>query len=173
MKTKKKMSITKQNLFVDLLIVTGFLFTSQPHFTGMAIHEWLGLGLGVGFLTHVLLHWRWVYESSRRFFGKLAHQSRINYILNLALLVAFTLIIFSGIMISEEVLPLLGLQGAHGGVWKWLHTTSVDLVVWLVGLHIALHWKWIVSAAKKYLFGWVPKLPRRQGVIVKRSEMPL
>ncbi|MEZ4640220.1 MAG: hypothetical protein R2856_35575 [Caldilineaceae bacterium] len=53
----------------------------------MAIHEWLSLGLGVGFITHVLLHWRWVYESTRRFFGKLAGQARINYILNTALLI--------------------------------------------------------------------------------------
>lgn len=157
MKTKRKMSVTKQNLGVDLLIVTGFLLAAQPHLTGMAIHEWLSLALAAGFLTHILLHWRWVYETTRRFFGKLARQSRVNFILNLALLIAFTLIIFSGIMISEEVLPVLGLQGVHGGVWKWLHTTTADAVVWLVGLHIALHWKWIVNALKKYLFGWRPK----------------
>jgi len=157
MTSLKAMSSTKRNLAVDMLIVSGFLFATQPHLTGMAIHEWLGLGLAVGFLTHVLLHWRWVYESTRRLFGKLARQSRVNYLLNLALLAAFTLIIFSGLMISEEILPLIGLQGVHGIVWKCLHTTVADAVVWLVALHIALHWKWIVTAAKKYLFGWLPK----------------
>ncbi|MBK8988346.1 MAG: DUF4405 domain-containing protein [Chloroflexi bacterium] len=151
------MSATKQNLWVNLAIVSGFLVALQPHLTGMAIHEWLSLALAGAFLTHILLHWRWVYQTTRRFFSKLARQSRINFILNLVLLTAFTLIIFSGLMISEEVLPFLGLQGTHGGGWKWLHTTSADAVVWLVGLHIALHWKWIVSASKKYLFGWQPK----------------
>lgn len=164
MKTKKKWSTIKRNFLVDLVIVAGFLFASQPHLTGMAIHEWLSLGVGVGFLTHILLHWRWVFETTRRLFSKLARQSYVNYILNLSLLGAFTLIIFSGLMISEEILPLIGLQGAHGGVWKWLHTTAADLVVWLVGLHIALHWKWIVNAAKKYLFGWLPKFPRRRAL---------
>jgi hypothetical protein len=164
MNTKKKWNTIKRNFLIDLLIVTGFLFASQPHLTGMAIHEWLSLGLGVGFLTHILLHWRWVYETTQRLFSKLARQSRINYILNLALLGAFALITFSGLMISEEILPLIGLQGVHGGVWKWLHTTAADLVVWLVGLHIALHWKWIVNAANKYLFGWLPKLSRRRVV---------
>ncbi|MBK7896662.1 MAG: DUF4405 domain-containing protein [Candidatus Promineifilaceae bacterium] len=167
MKTNKKFSVTKQNLWVDLLIAGGFLLAAQPHLTGMAIHEWLSLGLGVGFLTHILLHWRWVFETTRRLFGKLAGQARVNYVLNLALLVAFTLIIFSGLMISEEVLPLLGLQGVHGGVWKSLHTLAAEAVVWLVGLHIALHWKWIVTNSKKYLFGWLPK--RRQAA-VKPSE---
>jgi hypothetical protein len=68
---------------------------------------------------------------------------------------------------------LIGLQGVHGGVWKWLHTAAADLVVWLVGLHIALHWKWIVNAVKKYLFGWLPKLPRRRAVTTEQAEMPL
>ncbi len=160
MKTKKKFSTTKQNLLIDLIIVVGFLLAAQPHLTGMAIHEWLSLGLGVGFLAHILLHWRWVFETTRRLFGKVARQARINYVLNLALLVAFTLIIFSGIMISEEVLPLLGVQGTHGGVWESLHMLAADAVVWLVGLHIALHWKWIVTNSKKYLFGWLPKRRR-------------
>ena len=73
-------------------------------------------------------------------------------------------------MISEEILPFIGLQGVHGGVWKWLHTTAADLVIWLVALHIALHWKWIVNAVKKYLFGWLPK---RQITLKKRSEAAL
>ena len=168
MKSKKRMSSTKRNLLVDLLIVSGFLFASQPHLTGMAIHEWLSLGLAVGFLTHVLLHWRWIYATTRRLFGRMARQSRINYVLNLALLVAFALIFFSGLMISEEILPLVGLQGVHGGAWKWLHTTAADAVVWLVALHIALHWRWIVNAAKKYLFDWLPKV--RRALVEKPSQ---
>jgi len=157
MKTTTKISSTWRNLWVDLAIVSGFLLALQPHLTGMAIHEWLSLALGGAFITHVLLHWRWVFETTRRFLGKLARQSRLNFILNAALLVAFTLIIFSGLMISEEILPFLGLQGVHGGIWKWLHTTAANAVIWLVALHIALHWKWIAAAGKKYLFGWLPR----------------
>jgi hypothetical protein len=173
MNTKKKMSTTKRNLIIDLLIVVGFLLATQPHLTGKGIHEWVSLGLTVGFLTHILLHWRWVYETTRRLLGKLARQSRINYILNLALLLAFTLIIFSGLMISETILPLIGLEGVHGGVWKWLHSQATDVSIWLVRLHIALHWKWIVNAIKKYLFGWLPKLSMRRISAEKQSEMPL
>jgi hypothetical protein len=112
-----------------------------------------------------------VYESTRRFFGKLARQSRINYVLNTALLIAFTLIIFSGILISEEILPLIGLQGVQSGMWKWLHTTASEMVALLVGLHIALHWRWIVDASKKYLFGWWPKLNKRASSPAPQSEL--
>jgi hypothetical protein len=74
-----------------------------------------------------LLHWRWLYTS--RFFGKLARQSHINFILNLALLIAFTIIILTGILISEEVLPFLGLEGSHNRAWESLHKTASDLVI--------------------------------------------
>ncbi|MCB9420140.1 MAG: DUF4405 domain-containing protein [Ardenticatenaceae bacterium] len=157
----RRLSPTARNLIVDLAIVTGFLVSLQPHFTGMAIHEWLGVSLGGAFLLHILLHWRWLYATAGRFFGKLAQQSRINFILNLALLIDFTLITLSGILISEEVLPFLGLSGSHDMTWKWLHTTFADAAIWIVGLHIALHWKWVLNAARKYLLGWLPRRKRQ------------
>ena len=153
----KKLSDTARNLLVDLAIVTGFLISLQPHFTGMTIHEWLGISLAGAFLLHILLHWRWLYATTSRFFKKLARQARINFILNLALLIDFTLITLTGFFISEEALPLLGLQGSQEMAWKWLHTASAELSIWIVGLHIALHWKWVVNAVKKYLFGWLPR----------------
>ncbi|MBK8905831.1 MAG: DUF4405 domain-containing protein [Anaerolineaceae bacterium] len=155
--TRQKLSETARNLFVDLAIAIGFLITLQPHFTGMILHEWLGISLGGAFLLHILLHWRWLYATTSRFFTKLARQSRVNFVLNLVLLIDFTIVTLSGILISEEVLPLLGLQGSHDMAWRLLHTISAELSVWLVGLHIALHWKWVISATRKYLFGWLPR----------------
>ncbi|MCB8928646.1 MAG: DUF4405 domain-containing protein [Ardenticatenaceae bacterium] len=157
LKTRKKIGETARNLFVDLVIAVGFLFSLQPHFTGMTIHEWLGISLAGAFLLHILLHWRWLYATTSRFFKKLARQSRVNFILNLVLLIDFTLITLTGILISEEVLPLLGLTGSHSMIWKSIHTISAELSIWIVGLHIALHWKWVLSATKKYLFGWLPR----------------
>ncbi len=166
--SKKGISATVRNLIVDLSIVTGFLVSLQPHFTGMTIHEWLGVSLAGAFLFHILLHWRWLYATTSRFFSKLARQSRINFILNLTLLITFTLIILSGILISEEVLPFLGLEGSHDHAWESLHKTSADLAIWIVGLHIALHWKWVLNAARKYLFGW---LPRRKSRSLAKAEI--
>lgn len=169
-KVKKNLSATARNLIVDLAIVTGFLASLQPHFTGMTIHEWLGVSLAGAFLLHILLHWRWLYATTSRFFSKLARQSRINFILNLALLIAFTIVTLSGILISEEVLPFLGLQGSRDMTWKWLHTISADAAVWIVGLHIALHWKWVLNAARKYLFG---RLPRRKSRSLADAKVTL
>ena len=58
----------------------------------------------------------------------------------------------SGILISESILPLLGIRLNASPTWRFLHSSSADAVVLLVGLHFALHWKWIVKTIERYLF---------------------
>lgn len=142
---------TKINLLVDGVIFAAFLAASAPHFTGMAIHEWLGIGFGALIVTHLLLHWSWLAATTRRIFTSAPRAARINFALNTLLFIAVTLIVFTGLMISETALPLLGLQTAPNMLWKRVHTLAADFAVLLVGLHIALHWGWITSAAKRYI----------------------
>jgi cytochrome b len=145
------LSITKVNFIVDGVILVLFLADFNPANTGLALHEWLGLLLAVLFMAHVLLHWSWVAETTRRLFGQVAQQARINYILNVGLLIAMTLVIGSGLMISHTVLPFFGLSGASGGFWRMLHEVAADAVIWIVALHIALHWSWIANTFHRYV----------------------
>jgi len=155
-----KLGGTVRNLLVDGTIFVGFLVATAPHATGQTIHEWLGLACGVGIITHLLLHWKWIVNVVRRYFRKLPGQVRINSILNTVLFIALTLIIFSGLMISKVVLSTFGLSGSHDAIWRWLHTSATNVTLIIVGLHVALHWKWIVSTIKRY--AWQPIFGRRQ-----------
>jgi hypothetical protein len=148
---KSRTGATKINLLVDILIFAAFLVAGAPHFTGMAIHEWLGITFGAAIVTHLLLHWQWLVEVTKRFFRRMPWSTRINYVLNFLLFVTVTLIIFSGILMSEEALPLLGITFASGRAWHGVHALTAELAPWLVGLHVALHWKWIVNAVRRYL----------------------
>ena len=150
----------KTNLFVDIAILVGFLVAYQPSLTGNTVHEWFTLAFSSVLIVHLLLHWDWVLSVTRRFFLKLFHSSRLNYILNLALLVDFVTIMLSGVMISKSVLATLGLQAANNPTWRFLHSSAADISLILIGLHIALHWKWILSTIKRYIFN----SPRRQPV---------
>jgi hypothetical protein len=153
-------SSTVRNLMVDTTIFVGFLLATAPRVTGQTIHEWLGLAFGVGIITHLLLHWKWIVNVVRRFFSKLPGQVRINSILNSLLFIAMTLIIFSGIMSSKVVLSTFGLSGSHDAIWRWLHASATNVALIIVALHVALHWKWIVGTAKRYT--WQPIFGRRQ-----------
>ena len=70
--------------------------------------------------------------------------------LNTLLFVDMTIIVFTGLMTSEVVVPMLGIAVAQGGMWKFLHTQSANLAVFTIGLHVALHWSWIVNAISRY-----------------------
>ncbi len=135
----------KLNLFVDLAIFLAFLVVEAPHFSGLPAHEWLGIAIGVGVITHVLLHWQWIIEISRRFFGKAQVLARINYLLNLLLFITITTIIFTGLMISQTVMPLLGITVSQNHMWRGVHTTAASIFIGLVALHVALHWQWVVN----------------------------
>lgn len=137
------------NLIIDSAIFIAFLVAMAPHFTGMAVHEWLGIAFGAAIVTHLLLHWQWIVEVTRRIFSKATGSARINYILNLLLFIDVTVIIFTGLLISKSALPALGMQITLSGGWKMLHTTSANIFVLLTGLHVALHWQWIVSMIKR------------------------
>ena len=151
-------SRNKTNLIVDSAIFTAFLVAMAPHFSGMAVHEWLGISFGAGIITHLLLHWQWIVEVTKRLFGKAQWSARINYILNALLFIDVTLIIFSGLMISEVALPFVGIELAQSGAWRGLHGTAANLFMVLVGLHIALHWQWIVNMFKRFVL--TPLAPR-------------
>jgi hypothetical protein len=151
-----KSSSTVRNLLIDAAIFVGFLLATAPRATGQTIHEWPGLAFGVGIITHLLLHWKWIVNVVRRFFSKLPGQVRINSILNSLLFIAMTLIIFSGIMSSKVVLSTFGLSGSHDVIWRWLHASATNVALIIV----ALHWKWIVGTVKRYM--WQPIFGRRQ-----------
>lgn len=150
-KTKKKgMSATKRNYFIDIAIALGFLVVFNPDATGYAVHEWLSLGLFAGLVAHVALHWKWVVSITKKFFGKLPRQTRLNYVVNGGLALAFIMTGISGFAISENITPLFGFSGG-GRFWEGIHETAANLSMILVGSHVLLHWKWIVNNTKKYL----------------------
>jgi hypothetical protein len=144
-------SQTKTKLWLDVLIFIAFLITMDPHSSGIAIHEWLSLAMIGTMVVHLLLNWDWIAQISTRFFGNVGKQNRTNYILNWLLFIDGTLIMISGIMISEVALPAVGIQLPAGFAWRRLHDMSANLGLLLLGIHTALHWGWIITALQRYL----------------------
>ncbi|MCA2001654.1 MAG: DUF4405 domain-containing protein [Chloroflexi bacterium] len=148
---KNATSQTKTKLWLDILIFIAFLITMDPHSSGLPVHEWLSLAMIGAMTVHLLLNWDWIAQISSRFFRSAGGQNRINYILNWLLFINGTLIMISGIMISEAALPALGVQLPAGFAWRRLHDMSANLGLLLLGIHTALHWGWIVTAFRRYL----------------------
>ena len=148
---RNRLSPTKANLIVDGTIFAGFLVATAPHFTGLPIHEWLGIAFGAAIVTHLLRHWSWLVATTRRILTTAPRQARINYVLNTLLFIDVTLLIFTGLMISKIALPQLGITLSPGILWRSVHTLTADAAVFIVGLHVALHWGWIAKSVGRYV----------------------
>jgi len=142
---------TKTNLVLDLTMFGAFLTATNPHLTGNTIHEWLGVSLAGVVITHLLLHWDWIIKVSKEFFKKFLHQSRLNFVVNTLFFVTMTGSFFSGLMISESVLATLGIQLDVSRSWKSIHTLMSDSSVIILGIHFALHLKWVTTNIGRYI----------------------
>ena len=159
---QKKTSPVKTNFLVDIAIFVAFLVALEPHLTGMAIHEWLGIAFGAAIVTHLVLHWQWLAATTKRFFGRLPGNTRLNYLINALFFINMTVLIFTGLMISETALPALGIRLGEGGAFQRLHTLTADWALYLLALHVALHWRWIVNTANRYVVQPLLRPFRRQ-----------
>jgi cytochrome b len=153
---------TIRNFIIDFVIFAAFLLAAEPHITGDTIHEWLGLGFFITAMAHLLLHWGWVTNSIKKFFKKMPALTRINSIVDFLIFVAFTVITFTGIMMSKSVLPTLGISASRGGAWKQIHSLASDATVFLVATHFALHWSWITGVLHRYVAAPLVRLFQKQ-----------
>ena len=110
------------------------------------------LRLAATMIVHILLHWDWVVNVGVKFFKKLFHSSRFQFVVDVVLLVAFVLVMMSGILISRSVLSVLGIHLQVSRTWELLHRTSADVTLFLTAFHFALHWNWVVNATKRFVF---------------------
>ncbi|MCA9904445.1 MAG: DUF4405 domain-containing protein [Anaerolineae bacterium] len=153
----RKLNKTRINVFLDLCLTVIFLVEMEEHFTGLPLHEVLGLVFAAAFSLHIILHWDWVVSITRTFFRKLLHESRLNYILNVLLFADMLFVTVSGVLISRTLGLNLQLSESLEGILRPIHMIGAELVLMLVAAHVALHWKWIMTNGGKYLFGWLPK----------------
>jgi hypothetical protein len=171
--------LTKKKLILNLTMFGAFLAVSNPHLTGISIHEWLGVSFIAALVTHLLFNWEWIVNVGKTFFRKFWHQSRLNFVVDTAFFIVMTGVLFSGLMISKSVLPTLGIQLGAGGSWKSIHFMLSDASIILLGLHFALHWKWVLSNVSRYIVSpvrglfqrsTVPQVLTAQPVKVKESK---
>lgn len=137
--------------WLDACLLVSICALETVPFTGLWVHEWLGVVVTALILWHLLMSWTWISVSSRRvLISPGAGRTKVNYFLNLSLFVSVIVAIFSGLLVSEVVLPRLGIKSAAGDIqWRYIHNRFSNFVLLFAGLHLAINWDWAVAAAKK------------------------
>jgi hypothetical protein len=145
METRK--IINKKNqllLLLDAFLLVSFWLLNQVHLTGIVIHEWFGVALGLVLLLHVGLHWRWIVSVFRKFFHVKNWLQAVKLVLDCVGFIAFFTIIISGILMSRSFLPALGLSGTHSRSLKMLHMAATNATIAMLALHLLLNVKWVL-----------------------------
>ncbi|RXZ01364.1 hypothetical protein DMO16_17905 [Fictibacillus sp. S7] len=135
----KKINFVK--FVIDVIIaVTFVLFFNKRVLGGMTFHVVVGTAIGVAFLTHMAMNWRWIKNVTRKLFDKkLPGKTRFSYGLNLLLLLCMATIMVSGIFVSRVLFPNVNI--GNEGWFKMLHISLSFLTLIIVGIHVGMHWK--------------------------------
>ncbi|HJV31327.1 MAG TPA: DUF4405 domain-containing protein [Bacillales bacterium] len=150
-------------IVLDLMMAITFVLLMEPRvLNGLPFHEIAGLVIGVAILSHIGLNYRWVVNTTKKIFDpNLSNKTKFSYLLNILLLISMVSVIVTGIFISKVIFPNLAIQGGH---WiRGLHSFSADATLAFVGLHIGVHWQWVMGICKRAFKSKEGKL--RKGVI--------
>lgn len=139
----------RARLFLDLALFGALFVAYNPAWTGLALHEWLSVVVIVPLLFHVVINWDQTLRILRRFAAIVRATPKVNLVVDGVLFVAAVTVMLSGFMVSQAVAGALGITVVPTALWAWVHSVSADATIALLFVHFALHWKWVVSAARR------------------------
>lgn len=134
--------------------------------TGLTWHEWLGFVLCLLVLVHVVLQWQWFVAAFRRLLTRGAHRARVNLALNILLFIVMVAVLVSGVLISNQIAPLVGHALGRPLVWSELHSWLNFTLIVLVGVHLAINWDWVLGAIRRRTVP-VVRLPGAPGLFFR------
>jgi hypothetical protein len=137
---------TKQTTrwWVDAILFTGFMITFFIDFTGLELHQWIGVLAGTLAVYHLLSHWDWVSAVTQRFFGKTSGQARRYYVVDAVIMIGLAVIVATGLIISTW----FNLSLTHYSTWLAVHIIASIFTLLALVLKLTWHARWIASAAR-------------------------
>ena len=146
------MATPRRTLFdfwLDLVLLVLFTLDYSFRFTGLAVHEWIGLAFVIVIPVHLVQHWDWVVRTTRRLLRTRTDRGALRWLVDLLLLPTMVLCVAAGILVSRSALPAVGWRPVNDPFWRGLHTTTADITLALVAVHVALSWRWAWSVVRR------------------------
>jgi hypothetical protein len=155
-------------LAIDVVALIAYLAATNTKLTGIPIHEWLSTALALVIALHIALDWEYSIKVLRHFVRKLLSLSRFNLLVDLVLLALFAAVMLSGFLVSQVVVPLLGMSVPFGPTWRILHSLTATFALPVLGVHVGLHWRWIVKATSR---AFIPRASARPDSATSTAEV--
>ncbi len=141
------------NWMIDAVLLGGFLVAFFLELTGLVLHQWLGVAVGLLAVYHFMSHWNWVKSVTLRLMGRTSQQARYYYMIDAGLMLGCASILVTGLVISSWLaLPL-----ENYAAWSNVHVTASIITLLMVVVKIGMHRRWIVKTVQQFFS--VPKAP--------------
>lgn len=138
----------KKYLIVDAAALVVYAMVANPVFTGIPVHEWIGIGLFVLFVAHTAQHYDWIVETLRSRSSRHSWQRRANLIVDALIVIAFMVCAVSGLLVSGTVLASIGMYADGYYFWNPLHAASAKVLFALLMVHIVLHARMVLHVMR-------------------------
>ena len=170
-KNKRMKPVVKR--VVDFLMTAALLLLMAYSLVGEAAHEWIGMGMFLLFLVHLILNWKWV--------GSLGKGRWTAYRIVQTTIAALCFLMMMGAMVSGIVLSNYVFSGLHIRGWSSLaRQAHMVCSYWgfaLMSLHLGLHWSMMLAAVRRFsgkrIFRWLGWLAAIYGVFALwKRELP-
>ena len=121
------------------------------------LHIWGGVVMISIAIIHLILHWSWVVNMTRRMLkdltgknGKMNRRGRLNLLLNLLVGLSFLITAISGVYFlfvpgGREVVDPMFLFSRI--TWDLIHTWAGVTLIAAGVIHFAIHWRWVVNVS--------------------------
>ena len=117
------------------------------------LHEWSGIALGILILTHLVLHWKWIFNMTKKI-PKIIKRNKktLKYFNDIGMLISFLLVFITGVIKFPALEVDRAILSNYSILFVTIHDWAGIILVILALLHIILNWSWIVATTKK-MFG--------------------
>lgn len=140
--------MTKKNItkcIIDIIMSVILLFVMAYQVTNSLYHEWLGAGMLVLFIIHNLLNIKW-YGSL--FKGRYSVKRVLWTLINIAVLIAILLTVYSGMAMSRNLFSFLNLSTGSASA-RVIHLLACYWSFVLMSCHLGIHWGMMIAAVDK------------------------
>jgi|GEM_PF-981031 len=156
-----KNQYVKFGLDLAMGIVLAMLFNTSI-LGGQAFHEIAGIVLGAAILCHLLFNLPWIKNSGRILRQKGGVKAKVCWWLDLVIFLDLMFMVVSGLAISKVVLTA---SFSNAVLNKATHVGSSYLGLLLAGVHVGLHWDWVMGIFRRIFK--LNKPSKARGIIAK------
>lgn len=140
---------SKIKVVIDFLMTVLLLLLMAYQIIGQELHEWIGAGMLMLFVSHNFLNLRWY---RNLFKGKYKLLRIVQTVINFSLLLTMLCLGFSGVVMSRYVFAAFPVNGPIATA-RTMHLAASYWGFVLMSIHLGFHWSMIFGMFRNLLNG--------------------